>query len=142
MLHAEVGIDLLAEFVFQANKSDAVIELGLNGLVDAKDLFFFCVDLMIKGLVMLYAVDGRVPIETVTLEQFEHVAMKMGNAHLHPHLHITEKPEGMKPSVKMPDESVSNHLPLEKYYLYIHSYADTYHINFTVSHFTNKEICV
>lgn len=75
----EMEVDDLADFMFRKNKTDARLELELNGIEDAKDLFCFCVDLMCKGLVMTCAEPGQttVDLDEVSMEQFVLLSRKM-----------------------------------------------------------------
>jgi hypothetical protein len=71
-------IDELAKFLFTENVNNVTIELSLGGIENNKDLFFFCLDLFCKGLVLLYGEGSkRVSIDTITEEQFKHIKSKM-----------------------------------------------------------------
>jgi hypothetical protein len=71
-------INDLANFVFLENVNQAEIYLELHGVEDQKDLFYFCLDLFCKGLVLVYGNGGnRVNVEDITLEQFANIQKKM-----------------------------------------------------------------
>jgi hypothetical protein len=74
----DMHIDDLAKFLFTENVNNVTIELSLGGIEGNKDLFFFCLDLFCKGLVLLYGEGGKsVSIDTITQEQFMHIKHKM-----------------------------------------------------------------
>lgn len=74
----DMQIDDLAKFLFTENVNNVTIELSLGGIEDNKDLFFFCLDLFCKGLVLLYGKGSRsVSIDTISEEQFKNIKSKM-----------------------------------------------------------------
>lgn len=77
---SSLEIDELAQFLFQTNTCNAIIELRLGGIEDNKDLFYFCLDLFCKGLVLLFGNDNRIIVNNISLEQFQKVKTKMANA--------------------------------------------------------------
>ena len=79
MSHLEVDMHVndLAEFMFTKNKSNALIELSLGGIENNKDLFFFCLDLFCKGLVILHGTENKVDLDSITMEQFGDIKNKM-----------------------------------------------------------------
>lgn len=79
-LELVMHIDNLAEFIFLRNKNNAEVYLQLNGIEDIKDLFFFCLDLFCKGLVLLYGEGNRVDLETMSMEKFIDIKHKMSLA--------------------------------------------------------------
>lgn len=79
-LFVDMHIDDLATFMFKKNVNNAVVELSLGGIENNKDMFFFCLDLFCKGLVMLYGENGRVNVENLSQENFMKVREKMNLA--------------------------------------------------------------
>lgn len=78
MAARDLGIDELASFVFLGNKNDCRIDLQIcHGLETAKDLFCFFLDMLCKGLVLLFGQDGRVELPDVTAEQLQQVQTKL-----------------------------------------------------------------
>lgn len=74
----DMQIDDLAKFLFTENVNNVTVELSLGGIEDNKDLFFFCLDLFCKGLVLLYGKGSKsVGIDTITEEQFKIIKSKM-----------------------------------------------------------------
>lgn len=86
--HVDMHVDDLATFMFLKNKNNAIVELSLGGIENNKDLFFFCLDLLCKGLVLLYGENGRVDVEILTLDSFKLIEKKMALAGIHVKLHI------------------------------------------------------
>ena len=43
--YVDMHINNLAEFMFLRNVNDAKLVMSLGGIEDAKDLFYFCLDL-------------------------------------------------------------------------------------------------
>lgn len=76
-LDVDMHIDDLANFMFTRNKNNALVELSLGGIEHNKDLFFFCLDLFCKGLVLLFGEGGKVDVESLTEEKFDMVKQKM-----------------------------------------------------------------
>lgn len=118
MLDVEMHINDLAEFVFLGNKNNATIELSLNGIEDNKDLFYFCVDLFCKGLVMMFGENGKVSVDEINLEQFKSLQEKMANAGIAVSLKVYEEekkesivdegPEGEAPDIPVEPEPPVN----------------------------------
>lgn len=76
-LDVNMHINDLADFVFTKNVHNAEIFLQLFEVEDIKDLFFFCLDLFCKGLVLMYGEGNRVTLEDITMEQFAEVRRKL-----------------------------------------------------------------
>lgn len=73
----EIQVEELAEFIFLRNKNNAIVEMSLGGIEDTKDLFFFCLDMFCKGLVMLYGENNRLIINDINEEQFNVIQQKL-----------------------------------------------------------------
>lgn len=85
----DMQIDDLAKFLFTENVNNVPIQLSIGELSDNKDLFFFCLDLFCKGLVLLYSEGSRsVSIDKITEEQFQHIQSKMSCAGIKVDLHV------------------------------------------------------
>lgn len=80
-MEVEMHINDLAEFMYLKNINDAKVEMSLGGIEDTKDLFFFCLDLFCKGLVLLFGTaERKVSIQDISLDQFQVIKKKLGNA--------------------------------------------------------------
>lgn len=76
-VYVDMHINDLADFVFTKNVNNAEIYLQLHEVEDIKDLFFFCLDLFCKGLVLMYGSNNKVTLEDLTQEQFTDVHNKL-----------------------------------------------------------------
>lgn len=152
----EIEVDELARFLYSHNKQDSVIELSLGGIEDNKDLFYFCLDLFCKGLVMLFGDNNKLVINDISLDQFESIKKKMGNAGIKVDLDIIQTqstPDGkfdeddlpsdlpltaLYPNINIKDiETLPNSLPLSDYKFDINlSPTLTYRITFNLFHKT------
>jgi hypothetical protein len=96
-------IDDFADFVFNKNEKNAVIELSLDGLKDSRELFCFFVDLLCKGLVLMHGENGQIELDSITEEQFASVAKKMILMGIRVHLTITPNDTHRKLGVRFED---------------------------------------
>lgn len=76
-LLVDMSVNDLADFVFNKNHDNKRVELDINGLEDTRDLFCFCLDLMCKGLVMLFGTENRVAVNDLSQDQFRIMCDKM-----------------------------------------------------------------
>jgi hypothetical protein len=77
-LDVEMQINDLAEFMFTKNVNNVVIDLCLGGIQNNKDLFYFCLDLFCKGLVIMFGNGSNsVDIEDLTADNFALIREKM-----------------------------------------------------------------
>jgi hypothetical protein len=140
-------IDDLATFMFKENKHNKLIELSLGGIEDNKDLFFFCLDLFCKGLVMLYGEDGKsVSIDKITEQQFKIIQQKMICAGIRVNLSIypldididtLEKQENKKSIINIEElNNASNNMSLEAYEFKLINGQMIYVVNFEIIHNT------
>jgi hypothetical protein len=107
MSHLEVDMHVndLAEFMFTKNKSNALIELSLGGIENNKDLFFFCLDLFCKGLVILHGTENKVDLDSITMEQFGDIKNKMELAGIQVNLELTALPENENTTISLIGEN-------------------------------------
>jgi hypothetical protein len=136
MQDLNMHINDLADFIFIKNVNDSIIQLSLNGVEDMKDLFYFCLDLFCKGLVILFGQDNKVEVENITLEQFMLLRKKMANAGININLNIYEDIEGEENEEKKVAlnlekiEELPNNLNIEDYDFILRSCNMVYKINF------------
>ena len=84
-------ITKLVEFVFVENTGNNRMLIESSDFKDSRDLYFFCIELTMKGLSYLYGDEnGKVDIDTLSMEQIEHVKSKLANAALELILDIEE----------------------------------------------------
>ena len=134
-LYVDMEVDDFAQFVFLRNVNDAAIELSLGGVENNKDLFCFMVDLLCKGLVLMFGSDNRVEVESLTLDDFGRLKKKLACAGINVHLSVTQNSESDIIGINMhelndiPDES-----PLSDFTLKLTSITFIYHIKFSLCH--------
>lgn len=134
MMSVEMEIDDFAEFMFCRNINNAILDLSLGGVENNKDLFCFFVDLLCKGLVLLFGKENRVEIENLTMEDFKIVQEKMGCAGIDVHLQVKEN-IGDIPGINMYEvTNMSDDAPLETFSLKLTSINLIYNIYFNLSH--------
>jgi hypothetical protein len=91
-LFVDMQINDLANFLFTENINDAIIELSLGGIENNKDLFFFCLDLFCKGLVLLFGTNGKVEVDILDAEKFTIIKKRMRLAGINILLNIEKIP--------------------------------------------------
>jgi len=139
MLSVDMHVDHLAEFIFTKNVNNAIIELSLNGLENAKDFFFFCLDLFCKGLVFMFGEGSlSVNVNNIKIEQFVQLREKLRLAGIEVHL------DAQPPDVDVKSDEIfinimelqemSDSLPLKDYKFIIKCCEFTYIINFDLFH--------
>lgn len=76
-LNVEVELQDLAELIFIKNVNNARIYIDLSCFTTTKELFFFLVHLLCKGLVVMYGTNNRIEIDDVSFEQYSHISNKL-----------------------------------------------------------------
>lgn len=133
--HLELKVDDLANFVFVKNVNNAVIQLELDGLRDAYDMFCFCVDLLCKGLVILYGgEDQKLDIDALTMEQFLHIRQKMLCMGFDVHLDASPNSEAIKPCITIVQRIDRDINTIKQFSLKIVSPLNKYIITFELTH--------
>jgi hypothetical protein len=140
-MNMTIEIEALAKIMFIDNINDAQIELSLGGIESNKDLFYFCLDLFCKGLVLLFGSNNRVELDKLSIEQFEVVRKKMGNAGVDVKLKlyqdIREEEEKERVSVNISNiENLDDNLDIKEYAFVVHTPSLVYNINFELFHNT------
>lgn len=122
ILSLDMNIDDFADFVFIKNVNDAQLEISLGGVEHNKDLFCFFVDLMCKGLVLIYGNmndDNKlsVDIESLTIDNFEFIKKKMALAKIKVILDVYPNELKLPSGVNIREliEIMPNDAPLEDY---------------------------
>lgn len=138
-MNMTIEIEALAKIMFVDNVNDAQIELSLGGIESNKDLFYFCLDLFCKGLVLLFGSNNRVELDKLTIEQFNIVRKKMGNAGVDVKLELyqdmRDDDEKEKVSVNISNlENLGDNLDLKEYAFVIHTPTLVYNVNFELFH--------
>lgn len=77
----DIHVDDFAHFVFVGNRNNTSFVLNLPGIETSKDLFFFLLDLLCKGLVILYGKgQSAIDLMSIDLDQFRYVCGKLACA--------------------------------------------------------------
>lgn len=138
MLHAAVKAEDLAEFIFVANRNNAKLEIDFSRLGNCKELFLFLVDLVCKGLILLYSPEKRsIELDTVTNEQFHFIASKFKPAGIDLVLKVSENSAQLPTSVEISPifDEIQPFTPLESISLCITNPQIIYEISFHLTHF-------
>lgn len=139
-MDVDMHINDLAEFMFLRNVNDAKLALSLGGIEDHKDLFYFCLDLFCKGIVLMYGQgSNKVNIDDITQDQFMLLHKKMLCAGIKVTLDVYEdlpceaKQEG--PSLNIGDiEQEPSFLPLNDYRFILRAINMVYQVTFDIIH--------
>lgn len=142
-LFVDMDINNLAEFLFTKNDHNKQIDLSINGIENTRDFFCFCLDIMCKGLVLLFGKDNKVALNDLSLHDFEIVNTKMKCAGIKCLLKvypIEEQPETLLDlwtqnvlnvqNVRMCDENMK----FEDYHFDIQTMESIYKISFQLTH--------
>lgn len=128
-------IDHFADFMFVKNTNDAVIELTLPEVTNNKDMFFFLVDLVCKGLVLLFGSNNRLEISSLGMEDFKTIKHKMGLAGIDVHLSLKEGDDfSPKLNLQHIEDTFADNLPLKEYVFKINNVDVAYEISFDLFH--------
>ena len=126
MNQEEVHIDnitKLVEFVFVENRGNNRMVIESTDFKDNRDLYFFCIELTMKGLSYLYGNgDGKVDIDDLSMDQIENVKSKLGNAAIELLLDIDEIEKGVNDTeiiYDIPYNDLEKKVKLEEYSLKI-----------------------
>jgi hypothetical protein len=146
----DMEIDDLANFLFTKNINNITTGLSLGGIADNKDLFFFCLDLFCKGLVIMFG-EGKnsVSIDSITTEQFIKLQSKMLCAGIKVNLHTLPLDIDVDITVSTEDEgnektfsilnieeltNAPNDKPLSEYEFKLINHDMMYVVNFNLVH--------
>lgn len=84
MNQEEVHIDEITElvkFVFSDNRHNNRMVIESSDFKDTRDLYFFCIELTMKGMAYLYGDENnKVDIEQLSAEQLDNIKNKLYNA--------------------------------------------------------------
>lgn len=138
-MNVQVGIDDFPKFMFLDNINDAKIsiQLGDSNVKTAKDLFFFFVDLLIKGIVLLFGGGEKsVLIDDLSHDDIKLLVKKFANIGLALNVDIT--PRTKSPGeVPAPEKNIVYELceggtddRLEAYRLRLLNAASTIRVSF------------
>lgn len=137
----DMKIDHLAEFMFTKNTNNAQLQLSLGGIENNKDLFFFCLDIFCKGLVLMFGNGSNsVNVEDITMDNFSAIREKMLCAGIDVKLtvypaDIDDENPVQQPAINLDDiNSNDNDLPLQEYEFKVTTPTMIYIISFNIVH--------
>jgi hypothetical protein len=148
--NVEMSVNYLANFIFLENTKDIKITLQSDEFDNAKDMFFFILDLYFKGMVLLYGkkndnFSSSVILNELSLEQIDFIKDKLKNAHIKlnfDYYHYTNIEEGnldilekYKKSNMNLLASFANNLNIKEYIFKLAMGEYIYFINFEILHF-------
>jgi hypothetical protein len=137
-LNVELSVNDLAHFLFIRNVDNKPITINItgDGLENTRDIFSFCLDIMLKGLVILFGTDNKVVINDLTMDQFNTIKQKMRCANIECHLEVIPLEE---PNEDVPDLWTQNFLNINKAYNADENMKLTdYHFDLQLSNFIYK----
>jgi hypothetical protein len=131
----DVDINQLAHFVFVRNVDDAVVEVSLEGLSTSKDLFYFCLDLFCKGLVLMFGdANDQVNLASLSLEDFQKLQKRMLLAGIKVHLNV-EETNSSQPKVDIGEiELMPENLNISEYVFKVQMPSMMYKVSFEMVH--------
>lgn len=134
-LYVDIEVDSLAEFIFLKNVNNSIIELELGGVENNKDMFYFLVDLLSKGTVLLFGTDNKVELDSLSLDNFKIIKDKMKLAGIKVLLDIIPNDSNLNPNVNIKDiELMDNNTNLEKFVLKVTGKKLINNISFKLIH--------
>lgn len=137
----DMKIDHLAEFMFTRNTNNAQLQLSLGGIENNKDLFFFCLDIFCKGLVLMFGKGSNsVNVEDITMDNFAAIREKMLCAGIDVKLttypaDIDDEHPVQKPAINLDEiNQTDNDIPLHEYEFKLTNATMIYVISFKIVH--------
>lgn len=138
-LYVDMNINYFADFLFVKNTNDSIIELTLPEIENNKDMFFFLVDLVCKGLILLFGTNNKVDIESIKIDDFKIIKKKMNLAGIKVNLSIfpIENSNGsVLLNLQHIEDNMADNLPLPEYVFTINNVDMKYNISFDLVHVT------
>lgn len=141
MQDQDIQIDDLAKYMFVDNE-DTTIELDLDGVGSNKDLFCFLVDLLVKGIRMLFAKSsGPVNLDDLTVDDLQYLQRKMMQAGIILRCNVTANDMRLPPSINTRDiQEYRNDAPLQSMVFQVIAEQRIYLIDFELVHSTPKNV--
>ena len=129
-------ITKLVEFVFVENRGNNRMLIESSDFKDNRDLFFFCIELTMKGLSYLYGNEnGKVDIDDLSMEQIESVKSKLANAAIELLLDIEEIEDSVNDTeiiYDIPYNDLEKKVNLEEYSLKLIKKDTKYTLRFKI----------
>lgn len=132
-LAVDMEIDDFATFLFIKNKHNAIVDLSMGNVENTKDLFCFCIDLLCKGLIILFGDGIRVDLDTITQDNFAVIKQKMYNAGILVKLEVFPNTDKEPNTVNVADiDNAKDDMNMDDYHLKIVGNDIIYYIQFSV----------
>jgi|TARA_Y100000389_G_scaffold109799_1_gene106886 hypothetical protein len=129
-------ITKLVEFVFVENRGNNRMLIESSDFKDNRDLFFFCIELTMKGLSYLYGNEnGKVDIDDLSMEQIENIKSKLANAAIELLLDIEEIEDSVNDTeiiYDIPYNDLEKKVNLEEYSLKLIKKNTKYTLRFKI----------
>jgi len=129
-------ITKLVEFVFVENRGNNRMLIESSDFKDNRDLFFFCIELTMKGLSYLYGNEnGKVDIDDLSMEQIENIKSKLANAAIELLLDIEEIEDSVNDTeiiYDIPYNDLEKKVNLEEYSLKLIKKDTKYTLRFKI----------
>jgi hypothetical protein len=142
----DMSLNDLTEFLFLKNYTNKQIGISLNGIDTSRDLFCFCLDILCKGLVLLFGKDNKVVLQDLSYDDFNKVNEKMKCMGIRCHLETFEVETPQETIIDLWTQNVLNihrihtsneNLKLEEYHFDIQTKEFIYRIRFELIHNIN-----
>lgn len=131
----DIEMDEFANFMFLKNDLNTKIDFSLVGIENNIDFFYFCVELLCKGLFLLYSKDGNIKIDDITHEEFNLVQEKMSLAGILIKLELKENNNKEEPNINSLEmHSYTNDTPLDDLIFRITTFKSIYNVHFELLH--------
>ena len=129
----------LVKFVFSDNRHNNKMVIESNDFKDTRDLYFFCIELTMKGMAYLYGDENeKVDIEKLSLEQLDNIKTKLSNAAIELIVDITPVKTNIDTNnhteiiYDIPYKDLEKNCSLEEYSLKLIKKENLYDIRFKI----------
>jgi hypothetical protein len=134
-----LSIDDFAKYVFVEHDSSRTIDLQILGnLETSKEMFLFLIDLVCKGLVLMFGNNDRVDLDMLTMEQFAQLSRRLELLGIRCQLDVEQLEEPMSVRDVLHRlhllHSLPDNLDLSRYTFEIGCRNVLYKIHFTLFH--------
>ena len=74
-----LNVDDFARYIFLEHPSNVSIDISMAdcNVNTSKDIFYFCMDLLLKGIVIMFGKDNKVNVDEISREQFDVVNRRL-----------------------------------------------------------------
>lgn len=130
----ENEIDDMIPIIFN-NKTENPINMSLIGIEDIYDLFCFCIDLFIKGLIFLYGDhDNKINLDEITQDMLDFTIDQLSKAGIKVTIDVDQNNSNVQARITIPEKNASI-TRLDDYRLEIHKSTRLYKISFNLERY-------